>query len=94
VPRTIRFHLDEHADPAIADGLRRRGADVTTTSEADLRGATDAQQLAYAIANGRMLVTQDQDFLQIHVSCVTHSEPRIGSSPGTCGGKLPQRTYS
>jgi hypothetical protein len=29
--RTNRFHLDECCDPAIADGLRRRQIDVTTT---------------------------------------------------------------
>jgi hypothetical protein len=30
----IRFHLDEHVDPAIATALRRAGIDVTTTNEA------------------------------------------------------------
>ena len=34
--RTIRFHLDEHCDPAIAAGLRLHGVDVTTTHEASL----------------------------------------------------------
>ncbi len=29
MPRTIRFHLDENSDPAIAAGLRRYGIDVT-----------------------------------------------------------------
>ena len=33
----IRFHLDEHVDPAIATALRRAGIDVTTTVEAGLR---------------------------------------------------------
>lgn len=28
----IRFHLDENVSNAIAEGLRRRGIDVTTTS--------------------------------------------------------------
>ena len=32
----IRFHLDENVSNAIADGLRQRGIDVTTTSEAGL----------------------------------------------------------
>lgn len=31
--RTIRFHLDENCPRALADGLRRRGIDVTTTPE-------------------------------------------------------------
>ncbi len=33
MPRTIRFHLDEHCPHAIADGLRRFGIDVTTAAE-------------------------------------------------------------
>ena len=46
--RTMRFHLDEHLPHAIAEGLRRRGIDVTTTVEAGLRGASDDVHLAYA----------------------------------------------
>jgi hypothetical protein len=37
----VRFHLDEHVPPAIAEGLRRRRIDVTTTADAGLRGADD-----------------------------------------------------
>ncbi len=65
MPRTIRFHLDEHVAHAIADGLRRRGAEVTTTTEAGLNGATDLQQLAYSLAEGRVLFTEDRDFLAL-----------------------------
>lgn len=41
--RTIRFHLDENVHRAIAEGLRRRGIDVTTTPEVGLLNATDDQ---------------------------------------------------
>ena len=37
----IRFHCDEQVERAIAEALRRRGIDVTTTPEARLLGATD-----------------------------------------------------
>jgi hypothetical protein len=37
----IRFHLDEHVDHAIARGLRNRGIDVTTATDANLLGASD-----------------------------------------------------
>lgn len=63
MPRTIRFHLDEHVHPAVAAGLRRLGTDVTTTADAALLGATDPTQAGYAAATGRVLFTQDQDFL-------------------------------
>jgi len=35
MPRTIRFHLDEHVPHAVADGLRIHGIDVTTTDFKD-----------------------------------------------------------
>jgi predicted nuclease of predicted toxin-antitoxin system len=69
--RTIRFHLDEHVAHAVADGLRRLGADVTTTIDAGLIGAADARQLAYAIDENRVLVTEDRDFLSL-VSAIEH----------------------
>jgi hypothetical protein len=31
MPRTIRFHPDENCDRAVAEGLRRRGNDVSAT---------------------------------------------------------------
>ena len=36
MPATIRFHLDENVPLAVAEGLRRRGVGVTTTSQAGL----------------------------------------------------------
>jgi hypothetical protein len=52
MPRTIRFHLGENCSHAIAAGLRRRGIDVTTTSDVALLGAIDEDQLAYCLAEG------------------------------------------
>ena len=69
----IRFHLDENANNAIADGLRRRGIDVTISSQANLISASDEEQLAFAHSQGRVLFTQDRDFLGLHYSGVNHS---------------------
>jgi predicted nuclease of predicted toxin-antitoxin system len=63
MPRTIRFHLDEHVAHAVANGLRRLRIDVTTTADASLLGAEDAHQLAYGLAHDRVIFTQDDDFL-------------------------------
>jgi predicted nuclease of predicted toxin-antitoxin system len=71
--RTVRFHLDENCDRAIAEGLRRRGIDVTTTPEARLMGATDEQQAAHAFALSRVLVTQDRDLLRLHNAGLPHA---------------------
>jgi predicted nuclease of predicted toxin-antitoxin system len=73
MPRTIRFHLDEHCDSAIAAGLRRHSIDVTTTVEAGLLHASDAQHAAYALAQARVLFTQDQDFLRLHAAGIPHA---------------------
>jgi predicted nuclease of predicted toxin-antitoxin system len=61
----IRFHFDENVDPAVAEGLRRRGIDVTLPVDSGLIGADDAAHLAYAIAEQRVIVTHDEDFLAI-----------------------------
>jgi predicted nuclease of predicted toxin-antitoxin system len=77
MPRTIRFHLDEDVDPVIAEGLRRRGIDVTTSQEAGLLGAVDPIQLAHARAEGRMLFTHDDDHLKMElVSLTPHGKAR------------------
>jgi predicted nuclease of predicted toxin-antitoxin system len=73
MPRTIRFHLDENCPQAIAEGLRRHGIDVTTTPEVGLRGASDEDQTAYALAEGRVVFTQDRDFLRINAAGIPHA---------------------
>ncbi len=72
MPKTIRFHLDENCPKALAAALRRYGIEVTTTPEAGLLGEIDEQQAAYALSEGRILVTQDRDFLRIAAS-VSHA---------------------
>jgi hypothetical protein len=73
MPVPIHFHLDEHSDRAIAEGLRRRGIDVTTTIDATLQGATDQEQLAFAHAERRVMVTHDDDYLRLHQRTVPHA---------------------
>jgi hypothetical protein len=41
----IRYHLDEHVDPAVAEGLRRRGVDVTTEVETGQNRAGSAVEV-------------------------------------------------
>lgn len=73
MPKTIRFHLDENVSNAIAEGLRRRGIDVTTTSETDLIGASDHEQINFAIEQKRVIFTQDTDFLRIARAGIPHN---------------------
>ena len=71
--RTTRFHLDECCDPAIADGLRRRNIDVTTTQEVGLIQAEDEQQAAFGLAENRVVFTHDADFLRLQTAELPHA---------------------
>jgi predicted nuclease of predicted toxin-antitoxin system len=69
----MRFHMDEHINPAIANGLRRRGIDVTTTADVGLQGTTDEEHLAFARAERRIIVTHDDDYLRLHQRDISHA---------------------
>lgn len=68
----IKFHLDENVSFAIANGLRRRGIDVTTTPEQGMIGQSDEQQLEFALSQDRVIFTQDTDFLRLHHAGFSH----------------------
>jgi predicted nuclease of predicted toxin-antitoxin system len=46
---------------------------VTTTVDAGLIGAPDLAQLQFAHTSGRVLVTQDHDFVRLHGQQVPHA---------------------
>ncbi len=71
--RTIRFPLDEHCPTALAEGLRRLGIDATMTAEVGLPGAGDEEQAAWALSQGRVLFTRDDDFLRLHAAGTPHA---------------------
>jgi hypothetical protein len=47
--------------------------DVITSTDAHLRGAADADQIAYGVAQGRVIFTQDDDFLALAAAGVEHA---------------------
>ncbi len=69
----IRFYTDEHIPKAVIRGLRQRGVDVLTVSDANLLGASDKEHLQRAQAETRVLVTQDEDYLRLHAGAVDHA---------------------
>jgi predicted nuclease of predicted toxin-antitoxin system len=73
MPRTIRYHLDEHCPHAIADGLRRHGIDVTTAADAGLLRAPDEDHVAFALGEGRVIYIQDDDYLSLNARGVPHA---------------------
>jgi uncharacterized protein with PIN domain len=69
----IKFYMDEHVPRAVTEGLRRRGVDVLTAQEAAMLEADDEQHVALALREGRVVVTQDADFLRLHAVGRPHS---------------------
>lgn len=70
---SIRYYTDEHVARAVIHGLRQRGVDVVSVPEAGMMGATDEAHLAFAQSQGRVLFTQDTDFLRLAGSGLTHA---------------------
>jgi len=58
-------YMDVHIPMVITQTLRRRGLDVLTSQEDKRTTADDDSLLARATELGRILFSQDQDFLRI-----------------------------
>lgn len=69
----IKFYTDEHVARAVVRGLRQRGVDVLTVVEAGMLGASDEDHLERARNEGRVIFTQDDDFLRMHASGSAHA---------------------
>jgi len=77
----IRYYFDQHMPLAVTHGLRLRGIDVLTAQEAGRCGLPDPEQLAFATAEERVIVTFDPDYLALHRAGVGHAG--IAWSPAT-----------
>jgi uncharacterized protein with PIN domain len=69
----VQYHLDESVHGAIAEGLALLGISVTTPKDAGLLQAADEAHLAFALADGRVIITRDTDFLRFHGQGVEHA---------------------
>ena len=69
----VRFYTDEHVAKAVTTGLRLRGVDVMTVPDAGMLAASDEQQLAFALAERRVIFTQDDDFLRLAAQDHAHA---------------------
>ena len=74
----IRLYADENVDDRIIRGLRQRGLDIVTVVEAGLAGRSDPEQLSHATLDGRVLLTSDQDFLQLHLRWMGEGKEHAG----------------
>jgi predicted nuclease of predicted toxin-antitoxin system len=90
----IRFHTDEHVARVVVRGLRRRGADVLTASESRLLGARDEEHLRRARAEGRVLFTQDEEFLRLHATGAERAGIAYAPQGASIGESLPRQHNS
>ncbi|MGD9856540.1 MAG: DUF5615 family PIN-like protein [Planctomycetaceae bacterium] len=61
----LRLYMDVHIPAAVTTGVRRCDVDVITSQEDGTREREDEPLLERATELGRLLVTQDDDFLAI-----------------------------
>jgi len=59
-------YADENVKAAIVAGLRRNGMDIVTAQERGQRETDDVILLETAASEGRLLLSNDTDFLRIH----------------------------
>jgi hypothetical protein len=75
----IRLYLDEDVHESLLPALRQRGYDARNVREAERRGLTDAEQLAYAAEEGRMLFSFNApDYIALHVDYLQAGRSHAG----------------
>lgn len=75
----VRLYFDRHIVSRLAVDLRGRGYDVLTTEEAGKDTAFDEEQLAFATADDRALLTFNiRDFAPLHEAWQANARPHAG----------------
>src|SRR5829696_9927744 len=75
----VRLYFDRHIMARLAVDLRGHGYDVRTTEEAGFDTAPDDEQLAFATAEGRAILTYNiRDFAPLHDACMASGQPHAG----------------
>jgi hypothetical protein len=78
VADAIRYFFDEHVPNAVADGLRAKGIDVLTAAEAGRESLPDDEQLRFATAEKRVMVSHDADYLTLAAQFLACGESFAG----------------
>ncbi len=75
----IRIYLDENVHSFIAEAVRLRGWDATTTAAQGQLGADDLDQLSFAALHGYAILTYNQrDFARIHYELIQQGSEHGG----------------
>jgi hypothetical protein len=62
---SLAVYMDVHVPAAVTEGLRRKSLDVQAAQADAAGGLSDEELLLRATVLGRVLLTQDADFLEI-----------------------------
>ncbi len=75
----VRLYFDRHIMKRLAADLRGRGYDVLTTEEAGQDTASDEEQLSFATAKSRTILTFNiRDFAPLHEQWHAAGRPHAG----------------
>lgn len=61
----LQYYFDTHIAKVVANQLRAKGVDVVRCEEVGMAEASDEEHLVYASKEGRIMVSQDDDFLTL-----------------------------
>lgn len=74
----VRYYFDNHLPNAVANQLLLRGVDMLTAHQAGRRSHPDDELLRLATTEGRVVVTEDADFLKLAADFAARGEPYEG----------------
>ena len=75
----MKFYLDEDISPKVSVILRKRGIDAVSAHEVGMLEASDENQLSFAVAEGRVMVTRNRDdFITLTVQYFEALKPHSG----------------
>jgi predicted nuclease of predicted toxin-antitoxin system len=77
-PLTLALYMDVHVPMAVTETLRRKRLDVLTSQDDETAAQDDEVLLARATELGRVLFSQDQDFLRIAAEWQRAGRPFVG----------------
>ena len=75
----MKIYLDENISPKVSTVLRKKGVGAVSAHDSDMLQASDAEQLASAATEGRVMVTRNrEDYINLTVQFFDDLKPHEG----------------